>query len=228
MEQLGFEGMPRRLFACTPSRLNSWQDCPRRYRFSYLDRPTPQKGPPWAHLTVGAVVHLALARWWGLPREQRTPAAGRALVERAWKPDGFAGEEQVAGWRDRAAAMVEGYTAALDPDDEPVGVERTVGLRTSVLAVSGRVDRLDLRADGLVVVDYKTGRASLTDDDARASLALALYALACARTLRRPCTAVELHHLPTGRVLRAEHTDASLQHHLARAEQLADQAVAAT
>ena len=39
MEQLGFEGMPRRLYTCTPTRLSSWLDCPRRYRMSYLDRP---------------------------------------------------------------------------------------------------------------------------------------------------------------------------------------------
>ncbi|MBV9293834.1 MAG: recombinase RecB, partial [Frankiales bacterium] len=40
--------MPARLFSCTPSRLATWQDCPRRYRFTYVDRPAPPKGPPWA------------------------------------------------------------------------------------------------------------------------------------------------------------------------------------
>ena len=60
-EQLGFEGMPKRLYPCTPSRLNTWLDCPRRYRMTYLDRPRPDKGPPWAHNSVGASVHNALA-----------------------------------------------------------------------------------------------------------------------------------------------------------------------
>ena len=58
-EQLGFEGMPRRLYSCTPSRLNNWLDCPRRYRFSYVDRPTPPKVPPWAHNSLGASTHTA-------------------------------------------------------------------------------------------------------------------------------------------------------------------------
>ena len=60
-EQLGFEGMPRRLYPCTPTRLSTWLDCPRRYRMTYLDRPPPPKGPPWAHNSLGASVHNALA-----------------------------------------------------------------------------------------------------------------------------------------------------------------------
>lgn len=225
--QLGLEGMPTRLFACTPSRLTTWLDCPRRYRMTYLDRPTPPKGPPWAHNTVGSVVHLALSRWWSEPVERRTPAMGRTLVDRAWTTEGFADDAQADRFREHAATMVERYTTTLDPRDEPVGVERTVATRSSALAISGRVDRVDLRGDELVVVDYKTGRSVLTTDDARGSLALALYALACARTLRRSCTSVELHHLPTGRVARFDHTEESLARHLSRAEAIGAEAVSA-
>ncbi|MGO9382110.1 MAG: hypothetical protein ACLP4W_08430, partial [Mycobacterium sp.] len=56
-EQLSFGGMPQRLYACTPTRLTSWLDCPRRYRMTYLDRPPPPKGPPWGHNSLGASVH---------------------------------------------------------------------------------------------------------------------------------------------------------------------------
>jgi RecB family exonuclease len=231
VEQLGFEGMPRRLYSCTPTRLSSWLDCPRRYRMSYLDRPPPAKGPPWAHNSLGASIHNALAGWWRLPLEQRTvPAAGR-LVDRGWIDEGFADQAQSARQRERAIAMVEGYVAGLDPADEPVGVERTVATRTDRIAVSGRIDRLDARPgpDGteLVVVDYKTGRHLLSTDDTRSSLALALYALAAGRALRRPCHRVELHHLPSGQVLAWSHSDESLARHLSRAEGIAEECAAA-
>jgi RecB family exonuclease len=231
-QQLGLDGMPRRLFACTPSRLGSWLDCPRRYRMAYLDRPSPVKGPPWAHNSLGATVHNALAGWWRLSRERRDVAAAGSLVETGWIGDGFRDDEQASASRLRAREMVEGYVAGLDPADEPLGVERTVAARTDTLALSGRIDRLDDRpsADGsgeLVVVDYKTGRYVPTTDDVRGSLALAIYAAAAARTLRRVCRAVELHHLPTGRVVRHEHTPDSLARQIGRAEAIGAEAALA-
>ena len=234
--QLGFTGMPRRLYSCTPTRLTTWLDCPRRYRLTYLDRPAPPKGPPWAHNSVGAAVHNALAGWWRLDAHARTPAAAGRLLYSGWLREGFRDDAQEAAARSRARDMVERYAATLDPWDEPVGVERTVATRTEVLAVSGRVDRIDSRpgrsgaqeaTEELVIVDYKTGRHVLDTTDARGSLALALYALAAARVLRRPCHRVELHHLPTGNVVVWEHTDETLARHLRRAESIAVEARAA-
>ena len=240
MEQLGFEGMPRRLYACTPTRLTTWLTCPRQYRMTYLDRPAAPKGPPWAHNSLGASVHNALAGWWRLPRRDRTVAAAGDLLEQGWLSDGFADDGQSAAHQRRCRALVEDYVATLDPAAEPAGVERTVATRTERIAVSGRIDRLDdrrardhgpvhgadpagsaTRHSELVVVDYKTGRHQLTADDARGSLALALYALAAGRVLRRPCSRVELHHLPTGSVLGWDHTPESLDRQLGRAEAIA-------
>ena len=242
MDQLGFEGMPRRLYPCTPSRLSAWLDCPRRYRMTYLDRPPPPKGPPWAHNSLGASVHNALAGWWRLPLAERTVLAAGGLLERGWITEGFADAAQSATYRAIARQMVEAYVGGLDPADEPVGVERTVATKTDRIVLSGRIDRLDERpvaerdapagaagdagqgaAGGteLVVVDYKTGRHLLTVDDARASLPLALYALAAERVMRRRCRRVELHHLPTGRVLAWAHSTEALSRQLRRATEIA-------
>jgi putative RecB family exonuclease len=227
-EQGVLPGMPARLYSCTPTRLSTWLDCPRRYRFSYLDRPALPKGPPWAHNSMGAAVHSALADWWALPFPQRLPGRGVDLVRKRWLSDGFQDAEQSAQVRDRASVWVEEYLLRVDPAHEPVGIERTVGAPTRLLAISGRVDRIDARPDGrLAIVDYKTGRRPLSDDDARSSLALALYCVGAARTLRRPCTRVELHHLPTGTVAAHEHTEASLTRKVTEAESIAHDAVRA-
>ncbi|MGZ8736088.1 MAG: RecB family exonuclease [Nocardioides sp.] len=216
------EGMPTRLYSAAPSRLATYLDCPRRYRMTYLDRPQPPKGPPWAHNSVGSAVHAALAKWWDLPEERRTPEAGGTLVVSGWLTDGFRDDEQSLNARERAREYVERYLKDVDPTEQPIGIERTVSMKTPRAALWGRVDRIDERpGEGVVVVDYKTGRSVLTVDDARTSIALAVYAAAAARTFRRPCSRVELHHLPTGEVVAWDHTDESLHRHLRRADSIA-------
>ena len=230
-EQLGFAGMPERLFVCTPSKLGAYADCPRRYRYSYVDRPAPPKGPPWAHNSLGASVHSALRTWYALPADRRRPGALPTVLRGTWVVEGYRDDEQEREAFRRALAWLESYIDSLDPAVEPVGVERVVAAKTAVLAFNGRADRIDLR-DGpegphLVIVDYKTGRAGLDADDARGSQALALYAYAAERVFRRPCRRVELHHLPTNTVAAHDHTVESLDRHVARAEATARDIVAA-
>jgi putative RecB family exonuclease len=226
--QLGFDSMPKKLVRVTPSKLATWAECPRRYRMTYLDRPTPQRGGAHAHSTLGAVVHNALRAFFDLPLAKRTPEAGAALVTTYWKDDGFADTDQAGDFRERARGWVAEYLSHTDVAIEPVGLERWVSAPAGTIVAEGRVDRIDDRNGELVIVDYKTGRSALTVDDARGSQALAMYAIATTRTLRRQCRKVELHHLPTGSVAVWEHTDESLARHQKRAEEAADELQLAT
>ncbi|ASW57389.1 PD-(D/E)XK nuclease family protein [Plantactinospora sp. KBS50] len=223
--------MPERLFVCTPSKLGAYEDCPRRFRYGYLDRPAPPKGPPWAHNSLGASVHTALRNWFSLAVPDRRPEALPRLLRATWVREGYRDTEQEQLAYRRALAWLESYVDTLDPEAEPLGVERVVAVKTSVLAFNGRADRIDSRTgpDGpeAVIVDYKTGRSGLDNDDARGSAALALYAFAAERVFRRPCRRVELHHLPSGTVAAHEHTPDSLARQVGRAEDTARDIVAA-
>jgi putative RecB family exonuclease len=219
-----FEGMPTPLYPASPSRLLAYLDCPRRYRLQYLDRPRPAARPQRAHTSVGLATHNALRDWWDLPLPRRTPAAAAALVRGAWIETGFRDAEQSLRWRRTVTGEVEAYLGGLDPHRQPRGIERTLSLRTGTLVLTGRVDRLDERAgaggDELVVVDYKTSRRPCTSEQARTSLALALYAAAAWRMFRRRCVGVELHHVPTGTVVRHTHTPDSLRLKLEEADSI--------
>jgi len=225
------DGMPTRLFTCTPTKLVTWSDCPRRYRFTYLDR--KPKGAPWAHNSVGVSIHNALRDWFVAEPERRTLDYAVERVEGGWVKEGFRDAAQSQEWRSRAADMTVDYLRGQDIHDEPIGVERTVSTATHGMALSGRVDRIDLRdsddgGEELVIVDYKTGRRPLDDNDARTSLALAIYVVAAAKTLRRRARRVELHHLPTKSVAAFEHSPESLERHLRRAQDISLEAARAT
>jgi putative RecB family exonuclease len=225
--QGSLDGMPKALFSCSPSKLLTWLDCPRRFRLHYLEG---RRGvQSWAHNSVGSSAHLALREWFDLDLQERTPERGALLVEKVWIPDGFKDDAQSQRWRVRVADMVHRYLESVDPTTEPIARERTVAFTTGELAVQGKVDRVDIevdeeRRDHAVVIDYKTGRHPLSDDDARTSLALALYVMGVRRTLKQECHRVELHHLPTGRVLAHEHDDASLGRHVQRADSIGREA----
>jgi putative RecB family exonuclease len=214
-------GMPRRLYSASPSKLLAWVDCPRRYRFQYLDRPRPATAPQRAHTSLGVAVHSALARWWDLEVTRRTPSAAAGLVRAAWVRSGFRDDEQSERWKAKAAVQTASYAERLDPETQPLGIERTVALRTDTTVLNGRVDRLDDRDGELVIVDYKTSRVAPGADEARTSLALGFYASAVGAMFRRACRRVELHHVPTGTVVGHEHSPESLARKVAEAESIA-------
>jgi len=230
MDALPFDSPPRRLFTAYPTRLTTWQDCARRYRFTYLE-PKPKAGP-WGHYSVGSSVHDALRRWYELPVDERTPQSAAGLVETGWIDAGFRDGEQSREALARARDWVRAYVATQDPTIDPAGLERSVATTTSILSVRGRVDRIDRRVDGdgaeeLVVVDYKTSRRPSTEDETRTSLQLAMYAAATARTLRRPCTTVELHHVPSATIASWTYREGQLERHLARANEIGEEALTA-
>jgi RecB family exonuclease len=223
-----------------PTRLDTWAQCPRRYRFRYLDDPSPPTRGAFAHQTLGAATHLALATWWRLPESARTPDVVAALVDEAWSDAGFADAAMSQRWLRRARDMVARYVAAetgrraaLAPFGlvEPRRVESSVALRIDdTLALMGRPDRVDERptphGTELVVVDYKTGRREPDEDEARTSRTLAVYAAAAEATTRRPALRTELHHLPSGRVSVWRHDPASRDRHVRRAVDVARDCVA--
>ncbi len=150
----------------SPSRVSSFQDCALAFRFSAIDHlPEPSSLPA----VRGTLVHAALERLFDLPADQRT--AGRAtacLAEAhaamALDPE-YLGlgldEEADVALRVRAQELLENYFRLEDPGTiTPIGLELRLEAPLGDLNLRGIIDRLELDADGgLVVTDYKTGAA---------------------------------------------------------------------
>ena len=226
--ELALGGLPAPLFGATPTRLTTWLDCPRRYRFTYLDRPPPPKGPPWAHNSLGASVHLALAGFWTarLPRPRTAAAAGRLLETGLARATASATtSSQPRGGRgpgDGRAVRRNGSTRATSRSASSGRSRRRPTCSRCPAGSTGSTTGVP--ADGRRSSWSSTTRPAGTSSrrsDARSSTGAGPLRARGARALPQAVLRVELHHLPTGEVARPRAHDESLARHLARAESIA-------
>jgi putative RecB family exonuclease len=186
----------------SPSKVSSFTDCALAFRFSAIDR-LPEPPSPWT--TKGTLVHAALERLLDLPAADRTPEAGQACLAAAleayrldpeWTDLGMDAEAEAAMEAD-ARDLVTRYFALEDPRTiTPIGLEVMLEVPLGGVRLRGIIDRLELDADGeLVVTDYKTGRAPSLQYEQQRLGGVAVYALLCERLLGRRPAKVQLLHL---------------------------------
>ena len=186
----------------SPSKVAAFTDCALAFRFATIDR-LPEPPSPWA--TKGTLVHAALQKLLFEPPERRTLDAAlgflaRAEIEMADDPElvglGLDADARTAFVND-AETLVRRYFDLEDPATvRPIGVELLMEADIGGAWVRGIIDRLELDADGeLVVTDYKTGRAP-TERFERGRLAgVHVYALLCEKLLGRRPVRVQLLYL---------------------------------
>ncbi len=169
--------------ALSPSRLLDFQSCPRRYQYAAVER-IPQ--PATYATTRGRVVHHVLEHLHQRPASERTsslaqsllPAALDAVVDDGVRAD-LANEVDL----DRrlvadARQALENYRKIEDPARVVhEGTELRLEVTIESVPMLGILDRLDREPDGgLVIVDYKTGRAPSREYDSRTFANTELYA----------------------------------------------------
>ena len=150
----------------SPSRVSSFQDSALAFRFSAIDHlPEPSSLPA----VRGTLVHAALERLFALPPAERTPeravtclADAHAAMQDDAEYLGLALDAEAdEALRVRAQELLDNYFRLEDPTTiTPIGIELRLEAPLGDLNLRGIIDRLELDADGgLVVTDYKTGAA---------------------------------------------------------------------
>jgi putative RecB family exonuclease len=185
--------LPRYL---SPSSAAMFQQCPRKWKHRYVDR---LPDPPGIPALVGTFAHRVLELLLCEPKPDRTVVRARELARTAWPeierhPDFRALGLDAAAARDfrwKGWQAIEGLWRIEDPAIVEVhATERDVRVHLGDVPFRGIVDRVDVEDDGLVVADYKSGKAP-SDRYADARLAqVLLYAAAIAEsTGSRPARA---------------------------------------
>jgi putative RecB family exonuclease len=192
--------LPRTL---SPSKVAAFTSCPLAFRYSQIDH-LPE--PPSLQAVKGTFVHSALeGLFWNHEPARRTEAAALHELDQEWTAlqsdpefvELALDQDSAAEFRRDAQHLVGNYFRLEDPTAvRAVGIELLVELQENGLRLRGIIDRLDLRADGkLIVVDYKTGRAPSERYEQGKLGGVQTYALLCERVLGRAPAEVRLLHL---------------------------------
>ncbi|MBM3671907.1 MAG: PD-(D/E)XK nuclease family protein [Actinobacteria bacterium] len=204
-------------YSLSPSSIAAFKECPLAFRFSYLDR-LPE--PPSAPASRGTLVHRALELLMCRPPTDRTPDAAladldRARAELAQDPEFSELDltaEEWAQFHADAESLVLRYFELEDPTTvHPIGLELKLEATIGDARLRGVIDRLELDADGeLVVTDYKTGGVPSERWEGKSLSGVHTYALLCERMLGRRPVRVQLFYLQKPEMIIAEATEQSV------------------
>ncbi len=149
----------------SPSSASSFDGCPRRWKFKYVDG---LREPSGQSAVVGTFAHLVLERLCGLDPARRTLDEAKALARRCW-PDVEShtdfvelglDDDAARAFRWKAWTAIAGLWKLEDPATvDVVATERKVEATLADVPFLGIVDRIE-RIDGkLIISDYKSGQA---------------------------------------------------------------------
>lgn len=186
----------------SPSKVATFRDCGLAFRYSAIDR-LPEA--PTVAASRGTLVHRALERLLDLSAPQRTVARALGCLHDAAEEfradDDFTGlaldTDAEARFLAEAETLVRRYFELEDPRAvHPIGLEVLLEARVGDVRLRGIIDRLELDEDGgLVVTDYKTGRApSVQTEQARLG-GVQVYAYLCEQFLGVRPARIQLLHL---------------------------------
>jgi putative RecB family exonuclease len=194
----------------SPSRVDAFTSCPMAFRFASIEK-LPE--PPSVHTTRGSLVHRALELLFMLPAPQRVADAAERSLRAAWNeyltlPDLVGLRLDDAGLERlhrEAQVLVDNYLAMEDPTTvRDIGLELRLEAPVGELTLRGIIDRLELDADGrLVVTDYKTGRTPSVKYEQMRLGGVHFYSFLCEAVLGQRPAAIRLMYLSSGETITA-------------------------
>ncbi len=175
--EAGLIGAEHRL---SPSQVQAYVACPRRYAFERRLHVGDQTS---VYSAFGTVIHdvLEAAERSALARGEELSTLDDALdaLGTRWDPAPFGGGAWAEGWRRHAERTLRHLYAHWPGKGKAVALEHPLELEIDGVVWQGRADRIERdRKGALRIVDYKTSKSPAGKEEAAVSVQLAFYLLA--------------------------------------------------
>ena len=201
--------MPRKP-SLSPTRIAAYLECAMKYRYIYIEKIGRFYFKAKAGYSFGSTLHQALQTFHQggaqLNAEELTQQ-----VETKWISAGYDSPQQEQEYREQGAVIIQEYHAkAVERVESGVitlFTEKSISTDMGKFVLSGRVDRIDQHPDGkLEIIDYKSGRTEVTEQQVAGSLAMQIYQLILSKNYpgQRVCSTI--HALRSGAEATSEMT----------------------
>lgn len=166
----------------SPSKISTFLACPVKFRWTYIDSRGRWYLRAKSYYSFGATLHAVLERFhdsedMGVTTTEQALAA----LDESWIEAGFSSAEEMAEAHGEGKIIIERHVEESFKrplSSKTLFVERQLRLEFDQFMLVGRLDRVDEHEDGtLEIIDYKTGRMTVTPEDVRHDLALGCYQL---------------------------------------------------
>jgi RecB family exonuclease len=158
------------------SKLNTYRQCPLRYRFTYHDR-LPRR--PRRLFRAARRIHAALMSWLTYARHG-VPSLREVLLayDRAWDAERQPEVRELREYAEGAEILREFHEANSERPCAPVFLEQKFEIRLADHRLTGAIDRVDAGESGYEVIDYKLDRELRPQREVDQDLQLGIYHLA--------------------------------------------------
>lgn len=146
----------------TYSALNTFRNCPRKYKNRYLDNLRPRERAE--ALSFGSAIHTAIELWYRSSEAESRLRDVLAYIDDAFE-DRVVDSNQMVQWH-LATAMIRGYAERYATEEfEVVEVEKEfvseirnpdTGRQSQTFRIAGKVDGIVRCHDGLYLLEHKT------------------------------------------------------------------------
>jgi len=188
----------------SPSALSRYRLCAKQFFLADVEK-APRREEPSPVFAQANAIHAALEKFFGLRPEDRDPAVAvlHQALRKFWpdyrETETFTTVDQEIDFGRAALAQLETFASNFDTTVEPLAREQWVSTRLpNGIELFGKIDRVDRFEDGIAVVDYKTGRHQIDQDDLPGEPAAQVYLLAAEHTFGLPVRLVRFIYLATG------------------------------
>lgn len=171
--------MATRKLTLSPTKISAYVECPLKYKFLYIDKIGRYYYRPRPGNAFGGTLHRVLQSFHQPGAEP--PPVERVIEEyrQAWVSIGYASEDEEKEYMEKGERILRSYHSSTPAEEvKTLFTEKTVKWDMGEFVLNGRLDRLDEHTDGsLEIIDYKSGRLSITEDEVRDNLAMSVYQL---------------------------------------------------